>query len=105
MRRAGPGAVICADYRNAAPLQYGIADAWSRAMRKANDSIARSAILIDPSNTMFNLQLERVVHCAGNPRRRLFTRREELCNWLDSDLAEPERQGLRAFLSTESKGA
>lgn len=98
---AGPGAVICADYRRVSPLQHGIADAWSRAMRKANRSIARSAILVDPTNTMFNLQLERIVRCAGNPRRRFFADLEELHLWLDGDLMEPERQALQAFLATD----
>jgi hypothetical protein len=99
MHRAGREAVICADNRRASPLQRGIADAWSRGMRKANGSIARSAILVDPSNMMFNLQIERVVHCAGSPTRRLFADREELQNWLEGDLTEPERRALRRFLS------
>jgi len=72
-------------------------------MRKANGSIARSAILVDPSNTMFNLQIERVVHCAGNPTRRLFADLEGLHNWLDGDLTEPEREALQAFLSADDR--
>jgi hypothetical protein len=99
MRRAGPGAIVCADYRRVSPLQYGIADVWARAIRKANGSIARSAILVDPSNTMFNLQFERIVQCAGNPARRFFTGVDDVRRWLDVDLTEPERGALQAFLS------
>jgi hypothetical protein len=73
-------------------------------MRKANGWIARSAILVDPSNMMFNLQVERVVRCAGNPTRRVFADLEELQNWLDGDLTWPERQALRKFLSADDGG-
>jgi hypothetical protein len=96
--RGGPGAVICADFRNATPFSGEIANVWSQAMRRANDCIARSALLLDPSNTMFNLQLERVVRCAGNDDRRLFTHADELCNWLNTALTHAEREALRALL-------
>src|SRR5258708_22170226 len=69
--RTGPGAVICADFRQASPLSPQVASAWSRGMRRANRNISRSALLLDPSNTMFNLQIVRVVRCAGNDARRI----------------------------------
>ncbi len=99
IERAGIGATICADCRRTLPLSGPVATAWSRHMRSANRSIARSALLLDPSNTMFNLQLERIVRCAGNPTRRLFADVDELSDWLASELTEWERQALRAFLS------
>lgn len=95
----GAGAVICADHREGTPLTGEVANVWAQAMRKANQTIVRAALLLDPSNTMFNLQLERVVHCAGNEARRLFSDAEELCDWLDSALTESERQALRALFS------
>src|SRR5271170_3882808 len=55
LQLAGPGAVICADYREVKPLSLQVADAWTRAMRRANQAIARSVLLLDPSNTIFNL--------------------------------------------------
>jgi predicted oxidoreductase (fatty acid repression mutant protein) len=63
--------------------------------------VHRSAILLDPSNTMFNLQVERVVHCTGNDNRRLFKNADELHDWLDGGLTEAEREALRAFLSDD----
>lgn len=95
--RGGPGAVICGDFRKATPITGEIANVWSQAMRRANEFIARSALLLDPSNTMFNLQLERVVRCAGNEDRRLFSHADELCDWLDAALTHPEREALRTL--------
>jgi hypothetical protein len=99
---AGQGAVICADYRRTKPFTGEVAGAWSQAMRRTNASIVRSAVLLTPSNSMFNLQVERVVHCAANEHRRLFKDADELRRWLDGVLAEEERAALREFLSTGS---
>jgi hypothetical protein len=97
---AGPAAVVCADHRLASPLlSRELADAWSRGMRKANRSVGRSAILLHPANTTFNLQLERIVECAGHAGRRVFTEREGLFRWLDGGLTEAEQERLRVFLS------
>jgi hypothetical protein len=100
MRRAGIGAMICADFRGASPLSREVADAWSRAMREANRSIARSALLIDPANVTFNLQIERIVRCAGNPERRVFADVVDLREWVEGDLTEREREAVRAFFSS-----
>lgn len=102
--RAGPDAVIFSDVRKTTPLTSEVATAWSRAMRKANEAVARSALLLDPLNTMFNLQVERVVHCAGHEQRRLFNDAEDLRNWLDAGLTSTERAGLRVFLDARDKG-
>jgi hypothetical protein len=103
MRNAGPGAVICADYRGASPLSRDVAQAWSRAMRIANRGIARSALLLDPSNALFNLQIERVVHCAGNPTRRLFADVNEFQDWVGKDLTLAEREAVLVFLSDDAE--
>ena len=97
--QVGPGAVICSDHRGAAPLTGEVANAWSRGMRRANASIARGALLLDPSNTMYNLQIERVVHCAGNEDRRLFRDADKLCDWLEGTLTEPEREAVKRWAS------
>jgi hypothetical protein len=99
---AGRGAVICADYRRTKPFTGEVAGAWSQAMRRANESIVRSAVLLNPSNTMFNLQVERVVHCAANEQRRLFRDAKELQDWLEGILTAAEREALRVFLSSGS---
>ena len=99
VRRNSPAAVISADYRRATPVTREVANFWSAAMRRANRYVARSAVLLDPSNTLLNLQVERVVRCAGNERRRLFEEEQELRQWLDDALTDPEREALGTMFS------
>jgi hypothetical protein len=101
MRKVNCGAVIWGDYRRASPISAQVASAWSRDMRHVNRSIARSGILLDPANEMFNLQVVRVVQCAGNPSRRLFTDPRELLAWLNDDLTPDEREVLRGLIVGE----
>jgi hypothetical protein len=96
--QAAPGAMIFADYRCTSPLSAPVATAWSRDMRRANGTVARSGMLLDPANAVFNLQLARVVHCAGNPARRLFTDARDLYAWLEPGLTEDEREVLISLL-------
>ncbi len=95
---AGPGVVVCADHRFASPLPSDLADVWSGAMRRTNRSLIRSAILLDSANVTFNLQIARIVQCAGSDRRRVFTARDAVYEWLDGGLTEAERVALRVFL-------
>lgn len=99
LRRCAPRAVICADVRSAAPLVGEVARVWAQGMRHSNGAIERSALLLDPSNTIFNLQLERIVECANNKLRRIFRDPEEACAWLGVALTDPERNSLRTFLN------
>jgi hypothetical protein len=49
---------------------------------------------------MFNLQIERVVRCAGHSgHRRIFTDLLELREWMRDAATEAERQAIDAFLS------
>ncbi len=98
IRATAPGSVIFADYRRAAPLSPQVASAWSRDMRHANGAILRSGVLLDPANAVFNLQLERIVQCAGSDARRLFTDPAELYDWLAEPLTDDERVALRRML-------
>jgi hypothetical protein len=98
MRSTGPGVVFCADHRSACPLPSDVADPWARAMRGVNRNLSRGAILLNPANTTFNLQVQRVVQCAGSDARRVFTDRLELQEWLDGRLSDAERVALRLFL-------
>ncbi len=99
-RQTGGRALLCADYRRASPLMPEAAGPWSHAMREANKYIIRSAVLVDPRNTMFNLQIARVVRCAGHAgRRRIFEDVAELRGWLGDAATEAERQSIDAFLS------
>jgi hypothetical protein len=99
LRLAGPGPVICADHRVASLQSWEAADTWSRAMRGSGFGVVRSGLLLDPLNAMYNLQLERVVQCAGNPVLRLFTDIDELREWVGEVLAEHEREALRDLFS------
>lgn len=74
--------VIFCDYRAAPPFSQAVADEWSREMRGFNAKVVRSAILISPDNETFNLQLARVVRCAGSASRQLFSDAGELREWL-----------------------
>lgn len=105
LRRVGSGAVICADYRSAGPLTSEIATLWSTAMRRTNGSIVRSALLLDSSNTLFNLQMARVVRCSANEQRRLFEDEQELRRWLADALTDCERDGLRSLFSSLQRQA
>jgi hypothetical protein len=98
MNVVGAGAVICADHRFASPLPSYLADAWAGSMRRNNRTLARSAILLDPANATFNLQIERIVRCAGSDERRMYVDREGLYEWLDGRLTADERAALREFL-------
>lgn len=100
IRRTGNEAVICADHRLASPLSAEVADAWSRAMRRKMGGAARGAILLDPSNTVYNLQIERVVQCAGIPAR-LFADKAEFLDWVGEALTETDREVLRDLFSDE----
>jgi hypothetical protein len=94
IHRAGQGAVICADHRFGSPLSSDVADAWSRVMRRNDGHIVRRGLLLDPANAMYNLQLERIVHCAGNDSRRFFTAIDELREWVGEVLSGSERGAL-----------
>jgi hypothetical protein len=80
--------VLLADHRRARPFPHEVGDAWSRGMRMANPRVIRSGILLDPANETFNLQMARVVRCAGSPRRRWFDVPSDLRAWL-ADVATP----------------
>src|SRR5580658_11060747 len=98
LRDAGPGASICADYRSTLPLSPAVAKAWAKVMRDTNAALARSAVLIDPRNALFNLQMERIVRCTANPARRIFQDVARLGDWMAGVLEESERAAVGAFL-------
>jgi hypothetical protein len=99
IRIAGPEAVICSDYRLASPVTPEVAGALARAMRQNNGRMTRGGLLLAPSNTVLNLQIERVVKCAGNPGRRAFVDPEELRRWVGHEASGAERKALDGFFS------
>jgi hypothetical protein len=95
-------AVIFGDYTLASPFSQMVGDAWSRAMRGFNESVAWSALLLARSNETFNLQIERVVRCAGNPGRRLFYDGPELREWVAQRATQAELMRVDELLRTWS---
>jgi hypothetical protein len=95
----GAPVLIFADYRSATPFPQGIADAWSLAMRRTNTKVLRSGILLNPANETFNLQIERVIRCAGLPTRRSFEEPAELRDWLCEVATPGERDRIDELLS------
>jgi hypothetical protein len=83
-------AVLIADHRVASPFSQEVGDAWSRAMRRFNPCLERSVVLLDRENETFNLQIARVVRCAGSPRRRWFYDASEAREWLTDVLTPAE---------------
>jgi hypothetical protein len=94
---AGP-AILIADCRAAAPFSQEVGDAWSRAMRRYNPKVERSALLLDRANETFNLQIDRVVRCAGSPQRRWFHEVAEARSWLSEIMSASEVARLDVVL-------
>ncbi len=63
-------------------------------MRRNDGHVVRRGLLLEPSNAMYNLQLERVVRCAGNSSRRFFTGIDKLRDWVGEALSGSERGAL-----------
>lgn len=100
IRNAGPQAVVCADHRCATPLPPEVADEWSRRIRQGNPAhTTTSAILLDPANALYNLQVERVMQCAGK-QVRLFPALDELTEWLGAILTDPEKATVRELFAS-----
>jgi hypothetical protein len=99
MRRVGRHVIIFSDMRRMAPIPQHLADSWSRDMRAANKVLERAGILLDRDNITFNLQLERVVRCAGNPRRRVFYDKHELRDWLAGSATSAELAHIDELLA------
>jgi hypothetical protein len=97
--------IFFADCRRAMPVPLfvpsAVADEWSRDMREFNERLARAGILFDRENETFNLQFERIVHCAGNPVRRVFYDPRELREWLSRALTATEMSLIDELLAVE----
>jgi hypothetical protein len=91
--------IVFGDYRRTLPFSQDVADRWSRDMRGYNVGLALSAILLAPSNATFNLQIERVIRCAGNPWRRTFYDVRELRDWVATRATRDELAQLDELLS------
>ncbi|GAC1353047.1 MAG: hypothetical protein NVSMB1_22220 [Polyangiales bacterium] len=102
---AGPNFVICVDYRRARLFAPELVDKWAALMKLVHPRMDRAAVLLDPHNALFNLQLQRVVAEAGSTSRRAFFDAAELQAWLSGVLSFAERARLTLFLSNFSASA
>jgi hypothetical protein len=102
LMQAGRDAILCTDLRSLPPMLPEALKAFSRAMRQNNGSILCSAILVDPANEILKLQLERIVRCAGNPNRRLFTSADALRDWVAMGCAEARRRTITECFGPEA---
>ncbi len=98
-RRAGRHAIIFSDMRRMSPVPQHLADPWARNMRAGNKLLERTGILLDRDNITFNLQLERIVRCAGDPRRRIFHDARELRDWLAGSATAAELADIDRLLA------
>jgi hypothetical protein len=92
-------AIVFGDFRRTRPFSQDVADRWSRDMRGYNVGLALSGILLAPWNATFNLQIERVIRCAGNPWRRTFYDVRELRSWVAIRATSDELERLDHLLS------
>jgi hypothetical protein len=86
----------------ATPLSGEVADEWSRRIRHGNPAPAHakpSAILLDPANALYNLQVERVMQCAGK-QVRLFPALGEVTEWLGGFLTDAEMATVRELFAS-----
>jgi hypothetical protein len=68
-------------------------------MRALNAKVERTGVLIASSPTL-SLQTARLLRDGSNPKRRAFTKPDELCLWLSEVLTPPEQARLKVFLAS-----
>jgi hypothetical protein len=93
----GP-AIICSDVTQARTFSEQTAQRFILLMKADNPKVERSAMLLDPTSATYALQVERMVHEAGNPARRTFRDARLLQEWLRPVLSAQEEHALRVFL-------
>jgi hypothetical protein len=91
--------VIFGDHRRTRVIPPDVTDAWSRCMRTWKYNVAMSAILLDPENEPYNLQLERIVRCACNEARQVFYAPEDLREWIAPELTLKELTRLDELMA------
>lgn len=96
-RIEGQCAVI-GDYRATRFLLEEDAAELVNVLRRYNDRIERSAILVSAMSAVGVLQMERMVREMQHPQRRAFRDPHEAAAWLGEILTPAERERLRAVL-------
>jgi hypothetical protein len=99
LERVGSRAIICADWRNIDVFAPEIAERVIAMLTVTNPRLACSAILLEPRNATFNLQVERVIRDAASPVRKSFRDQEKLLAWFAGFSEPAELESAREFLS------
>ena len=90
--------VVIADYRATRFMLEEDATYFAQMLRRYNDRIERSAMVVSAQSAVGVLQSERVVRETKHPFRRAFRDPHEAAAWLDEALTPAERTRLRAVL-------
>lgn len=102
LEQVGSRAIICADWRNIDVFAPEIAEGVIKMLTVTNARLACSAILLEPGNATFNLQVERVVRDAANPARKSFRDTGKLLDWFAGFSEPSELDSAREFLDSSS---
>jgi hypothetical protein len=97
-RRVEGQCVVIGDYRATKFLLEDDAAQLVQTLRRFNDRIERSAILVSVSSAVGVLQMERMVRETKHPQRRAFRDPHEAAAWLGEVLTPAERERLRVVL-------
>jgi hypothetical protein len=97
--KAGPGAVICADWRRTQIFSPAVGEAMLELLRRGNREFSRSAVLLSQTDATFGLQVERLFREAQNPNRRSFRAPDAMLAWLAEVLTPAERHRASTFLA------
>jgi hypothetical protein len=90
--------VVIGDYRATRFLLEEDAAQLVQMLRRYNDRIERSAILVSEQSAVGVLQMERMVRETKHPQRRAFRDPHEAAAWLGEVLTPAERDRLHAVL-------
>jgi hypothetical protein len=94
----GKRVVLCTDLRDTELFAPETTERIIDLMRKENPRVARNGVLGNEGD-LLTLQCERMLIEATKPGgRKVFTRPDRLCDWLDPLLTDAERARLRDFL-------
>jgi hypothetical protein len=95
--------VTVADWRACKVLSEAACEEATRMFNATNPRTERSALLCTDASPTAVWQFVRLITSASNAQRRLFTREDELIEWLGEVLDPAERRRLQQFLSSTNK--
>jgi len=100
---AGRKVVIVCDLTQVNLFAPEVSDKLLQIMRGDTPQMERGAYWLSEALPMFSLQFQRMIREAGNPERRIFTRRLGLESWASERLTPYERERLHEFLDSRER--